>query len=67
MIVKDSEYLDFSKVPQSKGVPNGIYVLAVVGLIGIFIMGGLSAFMSSSGHLWPSEKTQRMPLGEMPK
>lgn len=67
MIVKDSEYLDFSKVPQSKGVPNGIYILAVIGLVGIFIMGALSAFMSSSGHTWPSEKSLRMPLGDMPK
>lgn len=67
MIVKDSEYLDFKTVPQSKGIPSGIFILALVGLVGIFIVGGFSAFMSGYGHTWPAEKTQRMPLGDMPK
>jgi hypothetical protein len=65
MIVKDEEYIDFNKVPQSKGVPPSMYFFAVLGIVGIFIMGALSAFMASSGHLWPAEKTLRMPLGDM--
>ena len=67
MIVKDDEYIDFTKVPQSKGIPPSIYMFAIVGIIGIFLVGGFSAFMSSSGHLWPAEKVLRMPLGQMPK
>jgi hypothetical protein len=67
MIVKDEEYIDFNTVPQSKGVPTSMYVFAVIGIIGIFIMGGLSVFFASYGHTWPSETTLRMSLGEMPK
>lgn len=67
MIQSDEEYFDFSKVPQSKGVPPAIYMFAIIGIVGIFIIGGFSAFMSGSGHLWPADHTLRMPLGNMPK
>lgn len=33
-----------------------------VGIVMIFIMGFLSFFLSSYGHMWPAEKTQREPL-----
>ena len=66
MIVQDSEYLDFSKVPESKGISNGTLVIVAIGLLGIFIMGFLSVFLSGYGHLWPSQKTLRMDLGSMP-
>ncbi len=66
MIVQDSEYLDFSRVPESKGVGKNIYFVLAIGLIGIFAMGFLSVIFAGFGHVWPSEKTQRIDLGSMP-
>ncbi len=65
MIVHDSEYIDFSKVPQSQGMSKSTIVIVLVGLLGIFIMGGLSIGFASWGHVWPSEKSQRIDLGTM--
>jgi hypothetical protein len=67
MIVDDKEYLDFSKVPQSKGIPPFLPIIALVGVVGIFLIGGFSAFLSGYGHVWPSMKAVRVDLGEMPK
>lgn len=66
MIVQDSEYLDFSRVPESKGIGKSTYVVLAVGLVGIFLMGYLSVIFAGFGHLWPSQKTQRIDLGSMP-
>ncbi|HET9029076.1 MAG TPA: hypothetical protein VFN49_02790 [Candidatus Aquilonibacter sp.] len=66
MIVGDSEYLDFSKVPQSRGIGKSALVTMVIGLIGIFVMGFLSVIMSGFGHMWPSQKSMRADLGNMP-
>ncbi|MBV8639578.1 MAG: hypothetical protein JO322_15980 [Candidatus Eremiobacteraeota bacterium] len=66
MIVPDSEYVDFSKVPQSRGIGKEAFVALAVGLIGIFAMGFLSCFLSGYGHLWPAQKTLRTDLGSMP-
>ncbi len=67
MIVKDDEYLDFNSVPQSRGIPVSIYLLVLVGIVGIFAVGADTVFNAGYGHKWPSEQTLRMPLGEMPK
>ena len=66
MIVHDKEYLDFSKVPVSRGIGKEAFVALALGLVGIFAMGFLSCFLSGFGHLWPSQKTLRMDLGSMP-
>ncbi len=66
MILHESERLDFSKVPQSQGVPKRAYVVLVVGLLMIFFMGGYSAFSSGWQHNWPWEKNLRYDLGKMP-
>jgi hypothetical protein len=66
MIVSDSEYIDFSTVPKSRGIGKEAFVALAVGLIGIFVMGYLSVIFASYGHLWPSQKTIRMDLGKMP-
>lgn len=66
MIVQDSEYLDFSRVPESKGISKGTLVILGIGLIGIFAIGFLSVIFASFGHVWPSEKTMRLDLGSMP-
>jgi hypothetical protein len=66
VIVEDNEYLDFTSVPESKGVGKGTYLVVVTGIIGIFVVGFLTVIMSGYGHIWPSEKTMRMDLGSMP-
>ena len=65
MIVPDKDYIYFSAVPQSQGMSKAGYVFIVLGIIGIFIMGGLSVKSSGYGHIWPSERTQRVDLGTM--
>ncbi len=62
MIVRDDEYLDFSRVPESKGIPSGLYRIAVMGLLIIFAIGGAVCLMSGYGHHWPSGTTERVPL-----
>lgn len=66
MIVNDSEYLDFSKVPQSRGIGKEAFWVLAIGLLGIFAMGFLSVIFAGYGHLWPAQKTLRMDLGQMP-
>ncbi len=62
MIVRDDEYLDFSKVPESKGVPAGIYRLVAVALVVIFAIGAAVCLMSGYGHHWPAITTERVNL-----
>jgi len=62
MIVRDDEYLDFSKVPESRGVPPALYRVAAVGLIVIFAIGASVCLMSGYGHHWPYNTTLRVPL-----
>jgi hypothetical protein len=62
MIVRDDEYLDFSKVPESRGVPSALYRVVVVGLLIIFAIGASVCLMSGYGHHWPSNTTLRVPL-----
>ncbi|MDE2482909.1 MAG: hypothetical protein KGN02_12060 [bacterium] len=66
MIVSDSEYLDFSQVPQSKGLNTFTIGLIIVGLIMIFVVGGLVIGFAGFGHMWPSTHSMRMDLGSMP-
>lgn len=62
MIERDDEYLDFTSVPESKGVPQGLYRVAIMGLIMIFAIGGAVCLMSGYGHHWPSSTTERVQL-----
>jgi len=62
VIVRDDEYLDFSKVPESKGVPPGIYRLVAVALVVIFAIGAAVCLMSGYGHPWPAITTERVNL-----
>ena len=62
MIVRDDEYLDFSKVPESRGIPPGLYRVAVIGLLMIIAIGASVCLLSGYGHHWPSDKTLRVPL-----
>ncbi|MBV8490732.1 MAG: hypothetical protein JO199_09400 [Candidatus Eremiobacteraeota bacterium] len=65
MIVRDDEYLDFSKVPESKGVPPFLYRVIVVGILCIFAVGASCVFTAGYGHMWPSAQSQRPDLGNM--
>jgi hypothetical protein len=62
MIVRDDEYLDFSKVPESRGIPTALYRVAAVGILIIFAIGGAVISQAGYGHHWPSLTTVRVPL-----
>lgn len=62
MIVRDDEYLDFGRVPESRGIPPAIVRAALVGLLIIFAIGGSVCLMSGYGHHWPANTTLRAPL-----
>jgi hypothetical protein len=62
MIIRDDEYLDFSKVPESRGIPALLYRVAFLGLLIIFAIGASVCLMSGYGHHWPSPTTLRVPL-----
>jgi hypothetical protein len=62
MIVRDEEYLDFSKVPESRGIPRGLYRVVIVGILVIFAIGGAVVMTSGYGHHWPYNTTLRVPL-----
>jgi hypothetical protein len=62
MIVREDERLDFSKVPESRGIPEALYRVAAVGLLVIFAIGASVCLMSGYGHHWPSATTLRVPL-----
>lgn len=62
MFVRDDEYLDFSNVPESRGIPAALYRVVVVGLLVIFAIGGSVVLLSGYGHHWPSNATLRVPL-----
>jgi hypothetical protein len=62
MIVRDDEYLDFSKVPESRGIPSALARIAVVGLVIIFLIGAAVCLESGYGHHWPANTTLRVPL-----
>jgi hypothetical protein len=62
MIVRDDEYLDFSKVPESRGIPSGLYRVVIVGILVIFAVGGAVVLNAGYGHHWPAMSTVRVPL-----
>ncbi len=62
MIVREDERLDFSKVPESRGIPPFLYRVVAIGILVIFAIGGSVVLMSGYGHHWPSETTLRIPL-----
>ncbi len=66
MIVRDDEYLDFTSVPESKGIPPLLYRVAAVGLVIIFLIGASVCLMSGYGHHWPANTTERVPLNSAP-
>ncbi|HEY1656433.1 MAG TPA: hypothetical protein VGF86_15125 [Candidatus Tumulicola sp.] len=65
MIVPDEEYLDFSKVPQSRGVPKVLLYSGLIGLLMIFAIGAATVLNSGYGHQWPPMSTTRVDLHEL--
>lgn len=65
MIVPDEEYLDFSQVPQSRGVPPALTYAIIVGLVMIFAIGAATCLFSGYGHEWPSTHSMRVDLGTL--
>lgn len=66
-IVEHQNTVDFSHVPQSKGLNTFTKIILVTGVLGIFAIGGFSAFLSGYGHRWPANTALREPLGNMPQ
>jgi hypothetical protein len=62
MIVRDDEYLDFSKVPESRGMPSALYRIVIIGLLLIFAIGASVVLESGYGHHWPANTTMRVQL-----
>jgi hypothetical protein len=62
MIVRDDEYLDFNKVPESRGIPGSFYRVFAIGLLILFAIGASVCLLSGYGHHWPSATTIRVPL-----
>lgn len=62
MISREDERLDYSKVPESRGIPTALYRVAVLGLVVIFAIGAAVCLMSGYGHHWPADTTIRVPL-----
>lgn len=49
-------------IPVSSGFPPLVRLSAVIGLIAIFVMGGLVVLNSSGNHVWPSTDSVNVPL-----
>jgi hypothetical protein len=62
VIVQEDERLDFSKVPQSRGIPPMLYRLIAIGIVGIFAVGFSVVWNAGYGHHWPAATTVRAPL-----
>ncbi|MEO6835863.1 MAG: hypothetical protein ABI231_08155 [Candidatus Tumulicola sp.] len=65
MIATDEEYLDFSRVPESRGVPKAIVYAGSVGLFMIFCIGAATCLFSGYGHHWPEPTSMRVDLGPL--
>lgn len=66
-MIEKQDYIDFNYVPQSRGIGRSTLTILAIGIVMIFVIGGLAATMSGYGHMWPSTTTMRMNLGNMPK
>jgi hypothetical protein len=65
-MIEHQDTVDFSRVPESKGMSTTTLVIVFTGVIMIFIVGGMAIGFAGFGHMWPSPHTERMPLGKMP-
>ena len=65
MIVREDERLDYSKVPESRGIPEALYRVAAIGLLIIFAIGASVCLMSgirpplARQHVAPRSAAQR--------
>ncbi|HEY1728833.1 MAG TPA: hypothetical protein VGG22_10700 [Candidatus Baltobacteraceae bacterium] len=50
------------QLPVSSGFPVFVRVCGWVGLIVIFIMGGMVVANSGGNHVWPANDSVRVPL-----
>jgi hypothetical protein len=66
MIVKDHEYLDFNRIPESRGIRMELKLATAVGILIIFAIGGSVGLLAGYHHMWPSLTTTRMDLGSLP-
>ena len=62
MIVRDDEYLDFSKVPESRGIPPRSIASSWSACWSSSRSARRLSSLSGYGHHWPAETTLRVPL-----
>ncbi len=65
-MIEHQDHIDFSHVPQSKGLGKGTLVVLFTGVFAIFVVGGMAIGFAHYGHMWPSSHSMRMDLGNMP-
>jgi len=65
-MIEQQDQIDFSYVPQSRGLSKGVLVVLFTGLLVIFGIGGMSIGFAFWGHMWPSTHSMRLNLGKMP-
>ena len=66
MIETAEEALDFTKVPESKGIPRSLPVAGVIGIMCIAAIASFTVLTASHGRIWPSATSMRVDLGQMP-
>ncbi|HTU69388.1 MAG TPA: hypothetical protein VMF11_03625 [Candidatus Baltobacteraceae bacterium] len=66
-MIEHQDVIDFSNLPQSKGIGTGTRWILAVGIVMIFCIGGLTVGFAYWGHMWPSDHTLRMDLGNLSK
>ncbi|HTX57702.1 MAG TPA: hypothetical protein VMD47_11445 [Candidatus Acidoferrales bacterium] len=66
-MIERQETINFTHVPQSKGIGTGTRWILGVGIVIIFCIGGAVVRLSGYNHVWPAEQSMRMNLGQMPK
>lgn len=49
---------------DTTGVPRAVVWLAFVGLAVLFTVGGIAAFNSNTGLMWPANTTLTIPLDQ---
>jgi hypothetical protein len=54
--------LDARGVPKSRGIPQLVRILTVIGILVIFVIGGAVVALAGYGHHWPADTTLRLPL-----
>ncbi|MGA3037933.1 MAG: hypothetical protein ABSE64_10690 [Vulcanimicrobiaceae bacterium] len=56
------DHHDSTQLPVSSGFPVFVRLCGWIGLVVIFVMGGLVAVNSGGNHVWPAADSVKIPL-----